>query len=424
MKMGLVKKIKKYWRILGPGLTTGAADDDPSGIITYSQAGAMFGYQLLWLALFTFPLVSVVQEMCARISLVTGKGLASNIRGHFSKYILYMCIVPLLIANTFNIGADLQAMTEVLHLIFPQIPSAVTIIAITALSLGLQIFVTYVKFAKYLKWLALVLFFYVLSALLSGLNWREVASSTFIPTITFSKEQMLIICAIFGTTISPYLFFWETAQEIEEEIVEGKKTVQQRKGATTKDIKKMRIDVWSGMLFSNIVMFFIIAACASVLFTHGIKNIETPAQAAAALKPVAGNASYVLFVLGIVGTGLLAVPVLAGASAYALAEGFGWHNIGLYRKLKSAHSFYAVIAVSMLSGLAMNFFAFDPIKALIWSAVLNGITAPIFLILILLLSNNNKIMGKSTNNIFTKIIGWITVVVMSISGIAAIFSVV
>jgi len=417
-----IKKVKRYWYMLGPGLTTGAADDDPSGIITYSQTGARFGFQLLWLAAFTFPLMAIIQEMCARIGLVTGRGLAANIRLHFPKPVMYACTVLLLIANTFNIGADLAAMAEAMKLIFPKASFVILILGITALSLGVQIFLSYAVYASYLKYLSLILFAYILSALLSNLDWKAVAIHSLLPTINFDKEQILLICAILGTTISPYLFFWQTSQEMEEEILLGKKTIKQRQPTTNRDIKHMRIDIWSGMFFSNCVMFFIIAVCAGNLFKNGITNIETPAQAAEALRPLAGEASYLLFVIGIIGTGLLALPVLAGSSAYALAESFGWKNIGLYRKLKTAPGFYGVIMISMLGGLAMNFFNINPIKALIWSAILNGLSAPVVLILIVSLSSNPKVMRDRVNSSFTKWIGYGVIGIMCLSGIAAIIA--
>ena len=417
-----MKRAGKYWRILGPGLTTGAADDDPSGITTYSQTGARYGFQLLWLSVFTFPLMAVVQEMCARIALVTGRGLAGNIRHHFPKSVLYTCAILLLIANTFNIGADLGAMAQGLQLLFPQASTTLLLIGFTALSLGLQIFISYAKYSKYLKWLALVLFTYIFSALLSHLDWHEVAKHTLIPSMTFSRDQILLVCAILGTTISPYLFFWQSSQEIEEEVMIGEKTVKEREGTTHKHIRRMRIDVWSGMFLSNMVMFFIIADCAGVLFTHGITSIETSAQAAEALRPLAGDITYFLFAIGIVGTGLLALPVLAGASSYALAESFGWKKMGLYRKLKKAYGFYGVIILSMLVGLAMNFLGINPIDALIWSAVLNGLIAPVILVLIVLISSNPDIMGKWANHRYTQVIGWGIVAIMTIAGIAAIIS--
>lgn len=416
-----LQKAKNYWYLLGPGLTTGASDDDPSGIATYSQTGAQYGFGLLWLAVFTFPLMAVIQEMCARIGLVTGRGLAGNIRVHFGRKVLYISTILLFAANTFNIGADIGAMANALQLVAPRLNFSALVVCFSALILILQVFTPYVKYARYLKWLALVLFAYILAALLAKPDWPTVINHTFIPHITFSKTQILLICAILGTTITPYLFFWQTSQEIEEEIAVGETTIQSRTGSKPKEIKKMRIDVWSGMFLSNLVMFFIIAACASVLFRHGITNIGTAAQAADALRPFAGNATFWLFAIGIIGMGLLAIPVMAGASAYAISESIGKRQ-GLNTKLKQGSAFYGVIIISMILGLLMNFLGLNPIKALIYAAVLNGIVAPIILVLILLLARNKKIMGEWKNHKSAAGLGWGLTVLMAASGIAAIYS--
>ncbi len=417
-----VIRTKDYWRTLGPGLTTGASDDDPSGIATYSQSGAQFGFQLLWMAAFTFPLMSVVQEMCARIGLVTGRGLAANIRKVFSRRVLNICAILLFAANTFNIGADLGAMAQGVRLIFPQWHYALLLIGFSVMMLGLQIFTPYERYAKYLKWLAMVLFAYILSAVLAHLDWTNVLKYAVVPSITFSKQQILLICAILGTTISPYLFFWQTSQEVEDQIMQGKTTIQMRAAETTKEeVRSMRVDVWSGMLLSNLVMFFIIAACGALLFGHGITNITTSAQAAEALRPFAGNATYFLFAVGIVGTGMLAIPVLAGSSSYAIAEALRKQG-SLSKKLKQAYAFYGVIIISMLVGLGINFIGLNPIKALIYSAVANGIVAPVVLVLILLISSNRKIMGEWVNKPWMNVLGWFITILMGVSGVAAIVS--
>lgn len=418
-----LKKSKNYWRMLGPGLTTGASDDDPSGIATYSQTGAQYGFQLLWLAPLTFPLMAVVQEMCARIGLVTGRGLAGNIRVHFSKKVLYACTALLFAANAFNIGANLGAMAKGVQLLYPQANFAFLVVGFAVVCVGLQIFTPYSKYAKYLKWLAMVLLAYVLSAILAKPDWGQVLQHTFIPSITFDKDQLLLICAILGTTISPYLFFWQTSQEVEEQILMGRTSIALRRGASKTDVKSMRIDVWSGMFLSNLVMFFIIAACGGVLFTHGITEITSAAQAAEALRPFAGDYTYFLFAIGIIGTGLLAIPVLAGSSSYALAESLKWKE-GLYRKLKQAHAFYGTIIISMIVGLSMNFVGLDPIKALIYSAIANGLVAPVVLFLIVRLSSNKKLMGEWVNRPLVTGIGWIVTGMMAVSGIAAIVSLV
>lgn len=417
----IARKGKNFWHMLGPGLTTGAADDDPSGIQTYSQTGAQYGFKLLWLAPFTFPLMAVVQEMCARIGLVTGRGLAGNIRVHFPRKVMYFAALLLFAANTFNIGADLGAMAKAMQLLWPSWNFTLLVIGFAALSLALQIFTPYARYSRYLKWLALVLLAYVASALIANLNWGEVFKGTVMPSISFDKGQLLLICGILGTTISPYLFFWQTSQEVEEQIMQGKTTVKERQGVHPADIKSMRIDVWSGMFLSNAVMFFIVAACGAILFSHGITNITSAAQAAEALRPFAGDATYFLFAIGIIGTGLLAIPVLAGSSSYALAESFRWRE-GLYRNLKQAYAFYGVIIISLLLGLSMNFMNLDPMKVLIYSAVFNGIVAPVVLTFVVLLSSNKKVMGQWVNKPFTTIIGWVVVAIMAIAGAAAIWS--
>lgn len=417
----VIKKGKDYWLMLGPGLTTGASDDDPSGIATYSQVGAQYGFGMLWLSVWTFPLMAFVQEMCARIGLVTGRGLAGNIRIHFSRKILYACTLLLFAANAFNIGADLGAMAKAVQLLNPNLNFYALVIGFAVFSLLLQIFTPYVRYAKYLKWLALILLSYILSSILAHLDWGEVTKHLVVPEIHFSKDYILLLCAVLGTTISPYLFFWQTSQEVEEQVLQGKTTVRSRRHTEASDVRSMRIDVWSGMLLSNVVMFFIIAACGGILFPNGITEIETAAQAAEALRPFAGDATYFLFAIGLIGTGLLAIPVLAGSSSYALAESLGWKE-GLYRNLSQAYAFYGVIIISMLVGLGMNFIGLDPIKALIYSAVANGLVAPLVLLLIVLISSNKKIMGRWVNRKPVTVIGWFVFLVMLLAGMATIVS--
>lgn len=418
-----MKNTRAYWRNLGPGLTTGAADDDPSGIATYSQTGAKYGFSLIWLSLFTYPLMATVQEMCARISLVTGRGLAGNIRKHFSKKALYFITIMLFAANTFNIGANLGMMAETLNLINPSWNYVFIIVLITVLLIIFQVFVPYKIYANYLKWLALILFAYVFSALLTDINWQEVFSNIINPSLGFNKDQLIMVCAILGTTISPYLFFWQSSQEIEEEISNGRTTIKSRQEIDKAEVKRMRIDVWSGMFLSNLVMFFIIASCGAVLFSNGITNIDSASQAAEALRPFAGDMSYGLFTVGIVGVGLLSIPVLAGSSSYAISESLGWRQ-GLGKRLKSAYGFYGIIIISMLTGLALNFIGLNPIKALVYSAIGNGIVAPIVLIPIVLISSNKKIMGPWVNKPLVKIVGLITVILMSVVGVATIISII
>lgn len=413
------QRAEKYWSTLGPGLTTGAADDDPSGIATYSQAGAQYGLQLIWLSLFTYPFMATVQEMCARIGMVSGQGLAANIRKHYPARTLYVVTALLFFANTLNIAADLGAMSAATRLILPEVGFELLVIVFAVISLLLQIFTTYERYAKYLKYLTLALLSYVAVAFAVGLDWGDVFLHTFVPSITFSRDQIFLICAILGTTISPYLFFWQTSQEVEEKILKGEKTIEERqRHVDGESIRRMRTDVWSGMFFSNLVTFFIFAACAGTLYAHGITNIATADQAASALRPF-GEFSFFLFALGIVGTGLLAVPVLAGSTAYALSESFGWKN-GLYRKLNQAYSFYGIIIISMIVGIAANFVHLDPIKALIYAAVANGVIAPIILFFVVRLSSNKPIMGDYVNRPLVSRIGWLTIGFMAVAGIAAI----
>ncbi|MEX2052090.1 MAG: divalent metal cation transporter [Candidatus Paceibacterota bacterium] len=415
-------KWKKYWKTLGPGLTTGAADDDPSGIATYSQVGAARGFSLAWLAPFSLPLLGVAQEMSARIGLVTGVGLATNIKRHHSRQALYACTTLLLVANTFNIGANLGAMAEVSKLVYPFLSFPMMVISFALFSLILQVFVSYKNYAKYLKYLALSLFAYIFSAFALDISWGEVLRSVVVPTVNFSKEEIILICAVLGTTISPYLFFWQSSQEVEEEILRGEVTEEERRGKATKeDIKDMRVDVWSGMFMSNLVMFFIIVTSSVTLFQNGITNINTAADAAEALRPIAGNFAFLLFALGIIGTGLLSIPVLAGSASYAVSESFGWKE-GLFQKFKQASAFYGVLIVAMIIGIMLNFVGLNPIKALIYSAVINGIVSPIILYFIVSLSSREDVMGEHKNRVLGNIFGWATVGIMClVSAFAIIF---
>lgn len=416
------KKVGHYWRALGPGLTTGASDDDPSGVATYSQTGAKYGFQLLWLAPVTFVFMAVVQEMCARIGLATGKGLAANIRTLYSKKILYAVTLLLLVANIFNIGADLGAMSKGVQLIFPNVPFALALIILTVVSLGLQIFVDYSRYAKYLKYLSLVLVLYIATAFtLGGLPWREIWHHTITPTITWTKDSFILICAILGTTISPYLFFWQTSSEVEDQRLQAKYAKVKAVILRSSVVKQMRFDVWSGMFLSNLVMFFIIVTCGSVLFPNGIM-VESAEAAALALRPLAGNQAYTLFALGIIGTGMLAVPVLAGSAAYALSEALRWHG-GLHSKLHRAHAFYGVVIIAMFIGMVLNFTGLNPIKALIYSAVVNGIVAPVILFFVVKISKDPQIMGRWHNRRTTTWLGWLVVGLMALSGIGAVWGI-
>ncbi len=365
--------------------------------------------------------MTIVQEMCARIGLVTGRGLAANIRLHFPRWMLYLCTVLLFIANTFNIGADLGAMAEATKLLAPQLKYAILLIGFTVVTLILEIFTSYRKYSKVLKILALVLLAYVITALtLKGVDWGEVARRAVIPSLQLSRDQILLICGILGTTISPYLFFWQASQEVEEEILGGQTTIKARSQEDNwPEIQAMRRDVWTGMFFSNIVMFFIILTTGAVLHPAGIMNIDTAAQAAEALRPFAGQYATLLFAVGIIGIGLLALPVLGGSAAYAFSESFRWHE-GLYRKLKNAYAFYGVIIAAIVIGFAINFIGLDPIKALIYAAILNGIIAPILMVFIMLISSSKKHLGEYANNRPVNVLGWIITIFMIIVAIASI----
>ncbi len=420
-KQPILRRFGKFWHQLGPGLTTGAADDDPSGIATYSQTGSQFGYQFLWLAPFTFPLMAVVQEMCARIGLVTGRGLAANIRTQYPRTVLYVCTALLFVANAFNIGADLGAMAKATQLLIPGIGFGILIIGFASLSLLLQVFLSYARYAKYLKVMALVLLAYVVTAFtISGIHWSDVVRNTIVPSLHVSKVQILLVCAILGTTISPYLFFWQTSQEVEEEILQGASSVALRKqDVTPTGIRKMRIDVWVGMFFSNLVMFFVILTSGAVLHTAGVTNIQSAAQAAEALRPLAGQGAFLLFAIGIIGVGLLALPVLAGSAAYAVAESFRWKE-GLYHKLKNAYAFYGVLAAAMLVGFILDFVGLDPIHALIYAAIANGVVAPVVLFFVVSISGRKSIMGNFVNTRLINVLGWITVIAMAVVAVASI----
>lgn len=417
-------KFKEYWKKIGPGLVVGAADDDPSGVATYSQTGAQYGLSLLWTSLFILPFMIVVQEMCARIGIVTNRGLAATIRMYCPPYILYIATLCLLVANTFNIGADISAIGEATQLLLPKMSIISIVIIFTIISLVLQILIPYQRYARYLKYLSFVLIAYIIAGFSIGLIWKDVLHATLVPHFDFSKDSILLLCALFGTSITPYCFFWQTSQEVEEKIAHRSDKKFVGAEITENDhklaIRDMRFDVWTGMFFSNLTMFFIIAVCGSVLFPHGIRDIETAAQAAQALLPFAGKATYFLFTMGIIGTGLLAVPILAGSSAYAIAETFRFEE-GLYHKYHEARAFYGVIIVSMLVGLGITFIGVPPMKALLYSAILNGIIAPLLLIIIVYLASNRSIMGKWKNTRLQSFLGWLITGIMTAASVATIW---
>lgn len=412
-----MKIIKKIFKTLGPGFITGASDDDPSGIATYSQSGALFGFSQSWTALFSFPLMAAVQEMSGRIGLITGHGLAGVIRRYYSKPLLYFAVSLLFIANTINIGADLGAMAASMQMLVG-LPFWLLLLVMAFFTLFLEIFVSYKTYTKYLKYLTFSLFSYFLTALVINVDWQSVAIATFLPSLQFSKVYMLNIVAIFGTTISPYLFFWQASEEVEEEVA-NHKIRQMGAGQpriTPKDISGLRTDTIIGMFFSNLVMWFIIVTTGATLHSAGIQDIQTASDAASSLRPLAGDFAFFLFAIGIIGTGLLAVPILAGSASYAVSEAFGW-KVGLYRKLQSAPQFYAIIAIATFVGIGINFIGISPISALYYTAVINGVIAPPLLVIILFISNNKKIMRDKTNSKTLNVLGVVTVALMSLAAI-------
>ena len=417
---GRLGKVMTWAKVLGPGLITGASDDDPSGIGTYSQTGAQFGYAQLWTALFTFPLMASIQETCARIALQTGGGLAETIRKHYPKPVLYFCVVLLFVANTINLGADLGAMAAAAQLLLG-LPFFVWLVALTLVGVLLEIFVDYKQYSRVLRWLTLSLFAYFLVPLVSPQDWISALENTLLPKLALDKNHLLNLVAILGTTISPYLFFWQASQEIEEEIGQGKTTLAARKGVSRLELKWMRADVTIGMLFSNVVMWFIVVTTASTLFRNGITQVDSATKAAEALRPIAGDFAYVLFAVGIIGTGFLAVPILAGSAAYAVAETFKFHE-GLYLKLRQAPGFYGVIACSTFLGFLMNLVGINPIQALYYAAVLNGLVAPPLLLIIMLIANDRTIMKKWTNGKLSNALGWVITAAMTIAAAALLLS--
>ena len=408
--------IKGLLNRLGPGLITGASDDDPSGIGTYSQAGAALGYTTLWTAIVTLPLMIVVQHICAKIGMVSGEGLAGVLNRYYSRKLLYPVVLGLVIANTINAGADIAAIAAAINMFVP-IPISAMVIPIAVAIVVLQVWGSYRLILKIFKWLTLSLFAYVIAAFLAKPDWFAVAKATFIPQISFTSEYITTIVAILGTTISPYLFFWEAGEEVEEEKSEGRTKLSERKGATDIEIKKEKIDTIVGMLFCNVVFYFVILAAGATLHVSGKTDIQSATDAAQALRPLAGNFATILFGIGLIGAGLLAVPVLTGSAAYAVAETFGWPS-GLDEKPRHAKKFYGVIAASTIIGVVIDFAGINPISALFWTAVINGVVAPPLLVVVMLVANNKRVMGSRTNGFFTNIIGWLAAAIMFAAAIA------
>lgn len=408
--------IKRFLDRLGPGLITGASDDDPSGIATYSQAGAALGFATLWTAIVTLPLMVVVQHICAKIGMVSGRGLAGVLNRYYSKKLLYPVVLGLVIANTINAGTDIAAIAAAINMFVP-IPIGGLVIPIAIAIVGLQIWGSYRLIVKIFKWLTLSLFAYVIAAFLAKPDWYSVAKATFLPQISFTSDYITTIVAILGTTISPYLFFWEASEEVEEEKSEGRSKLSERKGATDVEIRKEKIDTVVGMLFCNLVFYFVIVSAGATLHVTGQTNIQSATEAAQALRPLAGNFATVLFGIGLVGAGLLAIPVLTGSAAYAVSETFGWPS-GLDEKPRHAKKFYAVIAASTLVGVLIDFAGVNPISALFWTAVINGVVAPPLLVVVMLVANNKRVMGTRTNGVWANIVGWLAAAVMFAAAIA------
>jgi len=428
-RVKVVRKLKfnRVLRILGPGLITGAADDDPSGIATYSQTGAQFGFGQLWTALYQIPLLMAIQETCARIGAVTGKGIAGVIKDNYAKKVLYLAVLLVVAANTINIGADIGAVADSTKLVVNLPFTLLAIVTVLIVTL-LIVFVSYKKYARILKWLALALLSYPLTALLVHEPWGEIVHATVVPHLTFSFSFLFIITGVFGTTISPYMFFWQSSGEVEEEVAQH--MVAQKGGIprlTKKFLRDLRIDNTLGMLAAEIAQWFIIITTATVLFSHGIHNINTAAQAASALQPLvrsfpdSGQLAKDIFALGVIGLGLLAIPVLAGSASYAMSEAFGWKE-GLYYKFRKAKAFYVVIILATIVGLMINFLGINPIKALVFTAVFNGVAAVPLIFLIARINSNKQIMGEHSGGLLSRSLVWLTFGVMAAAAVALFFT--
>jgi NRAMP (natural resistance-associated macrophage protein)-like metal ion transporter len=405
----------KLLTILGPGLITGASDDDPSGIATYSQAGAQFGYALGWTMFFSYPLMVAIQMISARIGRVTGLGIAGNLRKHYSRPLLFGLVGLLLTANTINLGADIGAMGASLKLLIGG-PSLPYVLGFAIISIGLEVFARYSRYVSILKWLSLSLFAYVATVLFVGVSWQDVLLGL-VPHLSADGKTITMIVAILGTTISPYLFFWQANVEVEDEKENpGTRPLKQKPHDGPKELERIRLDTFIGMGFSNAVALFIILSTAATLNAHGITDIQTSADAAKALEPIAGKFAFSVFALGIIGTGMLALPVLAGSAAYALGEVFDW-PVGLAKQPERAKAFYGTIAGATLLGAALNFTPLDPVKALFWSAVINGVVAVPVMILIMLIASRRAIMGKFVLSLRLKFMGWLATLVMATAAI-------
>ncbi len=406
-----------FWQSLGPGLITGASDDDPSGIATYSQVGAQFGYGLSWLMLFSYPLMAAIQEISGQIGRVTGKGIAGNIRAHYSPPLLRGIVTLLFIANVINIGADLGAMGDAVHLLIGG-PATIYAALFGIACAGLEIFARYDRYVAVLKWTTISLLAYVAAVLVVDVPWGEVARATFVPKIEWHKDYLVALVAVLGTTISPYLFFWQASEEAEDERVDpAAKPLLRAPDQAPTELKRIALDTYIGMGYSNVIAFFIIVTTAATLHVHGITDIHDSAQAAEALKPIAGAFASIIFALGIVGTGLLAIPVLAGSAAYALGEAMKWQT-GLGRQPKKAKAFYGTIAVAVLLGIGIPFAPIDPMKALFWAAVLNGVAAVPVMVIMMVMTSQKKVMGRFVLTRGLKLVGWLATAVMAVAVVA------
>jgi NRAMP (natural resistance-associated macrophage protein)-like metal ion transporter len=412
-------RIREFFRILGPGLVTGASDDDPSGIGTYAAAGAAYGYGMLWTALVTYPLMAGVQFICAKVGLVSGRGLTGVIRIHY-RVVLFPVVIGLVAANTFNAAADISAIAAGINLLVP-IPIPWLLLPITLSILAFQVWGSYRQIARIFKWLCLTLLTYIGAAILAQPDWLAVLGGTLIPTFRADSGFLMMLVAILGTTISPYLFFWQANQEVEEEIARDRKHPWNRIGATDRELRDAAWDVDAGMALSNVVMFFIILAAAATLNRAGRTDIGTAAEAAEALRPLAGDGAFVLMALGLIGTGVLAVPILIGSASYAVAEAFEW-ECSLEDRPSQAKRFYLVMSACFVAALAIDYAGMNPMKALVWSSVINGFLSPPLLVIIMLISNNRKVMGERVNSRLLNTLGWATTILMFVAAIALIWS--
>jgi NRAMP (natural resistance-associated macrophage protein)-like metal ion transporter len=402
--------LARLLKALGPGLITGASDDDPSGIGTYALAGASLGYSTLWTALVSYPMMAAVQFTCAKIGMVSGVGLAGVLHQRYPRPLVAAAVAALVAANSINAGADIGAIAAAINLLVP-IPLTLLIVPIGAAILALQLWGSYAVITRWFKWLSLGLLAYIGASLFAHPNWTDVLRGTLVPRLSLDPGYVSTLVAILGTTISPYMFFWQSSQEVEEEVEKGRVTQEQRRGATSEELRAEAWDTNAGMFFSNLVMYFIILATGATLFQAGHTHITSAAEAAEALRPLAGDGAALLLSIGLIGSGFLAVPILTGSSAYAVAEARGW-NYGLGRKPHDARAFYGVIIAGTALGMVFNFLGINPLSALFWTAVLNGLLAPPLLVLVMLVANDRTVMGERTNGRWLNVLGWATVVVM------------